>query len=93
MALILCEDCGKEISSKAPACIHCGCPLIQQASAPTRETFLYEVINNTKDKFYREYVLLSREENDIDSRAAKYAISFASDLLIEYHKYLKLLGE
>ena len=27
MALIKCEECGKEISNKAKACIHCGCPI------------------------------------------------------------------
>ena len=27
MALINCPECGKEISDKAPACIHCGYPL------------------------------------------------------------------
>ena len=27
MALIKCSECGKEISDKASACIHCGCPL------------------------------------------------------------------
>lgn len=27
MALIKCPECGKEISDKAPACIHCGYPL------------------------------------------------------------------
>ena len=27
MALIKCPDCGKEVSDKAKACIHCGCPL------------------------------------------------------------------
>ena len=27
MALINCPECGKQISDKAPACIHCGCPL------------------------------------------------------------------
>lgn len=29
MALIQCPECGKEISDKAPACIHCGFPLDQ----------------------------------------------------------------
>lgn len=29
MALIKCPECGKEISDKAVACIHCGCPLQQ----------------------------------------------------------------
>ena len=27
MALIQCLECGKQISDKASACIHCGCPL------------------------------------------------------------------
>lgn len=29
MALISCPDCGKEVSSRANACIHCGCPLTE----------------------------------------------------------------
>lgn len=27
MALIKCEECGKEVSDKAESCIHCGCPV------------------------------------------------------------------
>ena len=27
MALIKCNECGKEISDKATICIHCGCPV------------------------------------------------------------------
>ena len=27
MALIKCPECGKDVSDRAPACIHCGCPL------------------------------------------------------------------
>lgn len=27
MALIICEECGKEISNKSKYCIHCGCPI------------------------------------------------------------------
>lgn len=27
MALINCPECGKEVSDRASACIHCGCPL------------------------------------------------------------------
>ncbi len=28
MPLITCPECGKEISDKSTACIHCGCPLV-----------------------------------------------------------------
>ena len=39
MALIKCADCGKEISDKAKACIHCGCPVdvsAQKAADPQK---------------------------------------------------------
>lgn len=36
MALIKCPECGKEISDKAPNCIHCGYPLLNgDVVAPT----------------------------------------------------------
>ena len=35
MALIKCPECGKEISNKAPSCIHCGFPISE--AAPTEE--------------------------------------------------------
>ena len=35
MALIKCPECGKEISDKAPACIHCGYPLSTTANNPS----------------------------------------------------------
>ncbi len=31
MALIRCPECGKDVSDKAPVCIHCGYPLQQPA--------------------------------------------------------------
>ena len=30
MALIKCTECGKEISSKAKTCPHCGAPLVKE---------------------------------------------------------------
>ena len=30
MALIICPECGKEISDKAKCCIHCGYPLEEE---------------------------------------------------------------
>lgn len=43
MALIKCPECGKEISDKAPACIHCGFPLDQ----------LETVVENDDGKLYK----------------------------------------
>lgn len=38
MALIKCPECGKEISDKAPACIHCGYPLSLLNSEKAKNT-------------------------------------------------------
>ena len=32
MALITCPECGKQISDKAPHCVHCGAPMASQSS-------------------------------------------------------------
>ena len=36
MALIICPECGKEISDRAPACINCGCPVSEMKAAPAK---------------------------------------------------------
>ena len=36
MALIKCKECGREISDKATACIHCGCP-VNSSQVPSEE--------------------------------------------------------
>lgn len=36
MTMIICNECEKDISDKAAACIHCGAPLeVTKESAPT----------------------------------------------------------
>lgn len=34
MALIICSECGKEFSDKAPSCPNCGCPTIESLTPP-----------------------------------------------------------
>lgn len=53
MALINCHECGKEVSDKAVACPHCGCP-IEEA--------------NSKDMKYEKTKLLSKEYNNSTGR-------------------------
>lgn len=44
MALIKCPECGKEISDKAPACIHCGYPLQEQPFERAESSTSYKVV-------------------------------------------------
>ena len=56
MALIKCPECGKEISDKAPACIHCGFPLSTlkyselNTSEPTEHRLVIESIPSGSPK-------------------------------------------
>lgn len=49
MALIKCPECGKEISDKAPACIHCGYPL-SLLNNEKAKSHTVEKQNNTEAK-------------------------------------------
>ena len=37
MALVRCPECQKDVSTRATACPHCGCPLNESASPPPEE--------------------------------------------------------
>ena len=50
MALIKCPECGKDISDKSPACIHCGYPLdLMAKSSSTNQTNKTEKSVKTED--------------------------------------------
>ena len=54
MALIKCPECGKKISDKATACIHCGCPM--ECNTPTQlivEEKCSSELRTGKKKFYQ----------------------------------------
>lgn len=49
MSMIKCTECGKEISDKATACPHCGCPMTEILSA-TKENKKEEKVKPIKIK-------------------------------------------
>lgn len=49
MALILCPECGKEVSDKAQVCIHCGFPIEQKNSTIC-------IINGVEYDLYEFYI-------------------------------------
>lgn len=78
MALIKCPECGKEISDKANACIHCGYPLNEQKEdfdirrTPfIDEDTLMHNINKVADD-----VLKSMEEKEPHSPFPKYGFGY-----------------
>ena len=53
MALIKCSECGREISDKAAACIHCGCPISESKPRPT--SFAGHKVVYTGNKTFNEF--------------------------------------
>ena len=62
MALIKCPECGKEISNKSEACIHCGFPLIYIANKKC-------AVNGTVYDFEEEFpvIMLPEVERYLDA--------------------------
>lgn len=54
MALIICPECGKEISNKAPACIHCGYPLNNDCGMKASEQEKKDVNSKSSSKVFFE---------------------------------------
>lgn len=63
MAIIKCPECGKEISDRAEACIHCGFPLTKKNNC------LCIIDGKTHDLSYYRNLLLSMD--DIDQETQK----------------------
>lgn len=71
MSLILCTECGKEFSDKAPACPNCGCPtdeILRQASTNENKHLLEEIYKLHPDsKAYAIKEYMNRTGTDMKS--------------------------
>ena len=68
MALIKCPECGKEVSDKAPACIHCGFPL---TDLEVRSQFYKVVLTSIQIKQKIKTVTLVRQITGLGLAEAK----------------------
>lgn len=61
MALISCPECGKQISDKAPACIHCGFPLDMVSSKIVSQSNMKKIVipNPERSQIFHTYVLMT----------------------------------
>lgn len=55
MALIRCLECGKEISDKADACIHCGCPIEKEVKITEYDKQVLENLREELDEYFLIY--------------------------------------
>ena len=93
MPLIRCEDCGKQISDKSKACVHCGCPV----SAKNSQTRLDELIrthNNQSDirNNYRQNYNNSAISNYVIAPPAERFIAYILDYLIQLPMIIISIG-
>lgn len=93
MALIQCPECGKEISDKAPACIHCGFPLQQQSNTAKI------VVNISCDKLIQfiqdraNYFMSNVEEYNKETALYIFEVKPKIEELIVEAEHLEQLGD
>lgn len=99
MALIECRNCGKSISDKAKACIHCGSEILKQEDIEL--TNLKEELESAKSKnksleqdfeIEKEKLRLEKEKLDLEKeniRLEKESLTKESELLKEENASLK----
>lgn len=91
MALIKCPECGREVSDKAAACIHCGFPLGQELSTKplSNDTLKKIVISNHEGLaiLYHATVSVVRNVKGISEKEAKTYVENGSPITINNLDY------
>ena len=81
MALITCPECGKQISDKALACIHCGCPMEEKKSS-TVYTGNYQVVLTKKcSNSMMAHIKAVKEYFEYDLKRSKDIVDAAPSIL------------
>ena len=80
MALIKCPECGKDVSDKASACIHCGCPIEKQEVASYTITF--KGYKSKWDSLYANELRKTLESKFRISQDEAMKIAFSSNYVV-----------
>lgn len=90
MALIKCPECGKEISGKAPACIHCGFPLSLLNEQPQEN--IPKENNPIKESEQPSAIGYSMELLDYGNKKVQVATALKSALKLKDVEALELVA-
>ena len=80
MALIKCSECGREISDKAAACIHCGCPV---SESKTTTFGGFKVINSGSNGKDANQII-----DELFSNNSSVQFTKVNPLKVEFHAVL-----
>ncbi len=83
MALIKCPECGKQVSDKSPACIHCGCPI--QAEQTILKSNLKKVVIPSFSEFSSQKIpaiKVVREVTGLELAEAKAFVEQSAPYII-----------
>lgn len=80
MALIKCPDCGKDVSDRARACIHCGCPIAEESNIASIMNNMCVINGREYDLTeFKDRILMCDENPEENSVQLMYDISKAID--------------
>lgn len=92
MSLIICPECGKEISDKATACIFCGCPITKGENSHTSKKYIYmcmstSCLSNPFKEFdeYKEGILVCPDCGEQLEYYETEIIDNNTDLVVDHY--------
>ena len=90
MALIKCPECGKEISDKAPSCIHCGFPLTSISTQSQDNT--HQKGKSVKESICPSNIMYSMELLDYGNKKVQVATVLKNALRLKDTEALELMA-
>ena len=84
MALIICPECGKQISDKAPACIHCGYPLTETIANNENDLWQVRLMNVGPNKV--KIIKLVQELGSVSLQEARRIVDSQYPVIVAHKK-------
>ena len=90
MALIKCEDCGKEVSDKAQSCIHCGCPMAKR----TGDVLIHFSVTNKSQLIFQKCAIYEHPTDEVlaegrQNQTLSINISTPTEIYLSVKNYKK----
>lgn len=88
MSLIICSECGKEISDKSSACIHCGCPIEKIERANTTKKLVFICMGACLSNPFKEFDEYTQVCPDCGGQLSYYETQITdndTDLVVEHY--------
>ena len=90
MALIICPECGKEVSDKSKECIHCGYPLHGMKEEDNKVLVLLDEFIHNPDKYNNQPLIFADQLEPFVEKAKADHDELDNEMLIKITEIIRL---